>query len=59
MKLIEYFKGQKEDSNFNLLPDGIFALEQDGKIIDDSNPYDGKENTKLAAEDKKRSRICF
>ncbi len=37
MKLLEYFKSQKEDNNFNLLPDGIFALEQDGKIIDVNN----------------------
>ena len=34
MKLLKYFKSQKEDSNFDLLPDGIFTLEQDGKIID-------------------------
>ena len=34
MKILEYFKGQKEDDNFNLLPDGIFTLEQDGKIVD-------------------------
>ncbi len=34
MKILEYFKSQKEDNNFNLLPDGIFTLEQDGKIID-------------------------
>ena len=34
MKILEYFKNQKEDNNFNLLPDGIFTLEQDGKIID-------------------------
>lgn len=37
MKLLEYFKSQKEDNNFNLLPDGIFTLEQDGKIIDVNN----------------------
>lgn len=34
MKILEYLKSQKEDNNFNLLPDGIFTLEQDGKIID-------------------------
>ncbi len=34
MKILEYFKSQKEENNFNLLPDGIFTLEQDGKIID-------------------------
>ena len=34
MKILDYFKGQKEDINFNLLPDGIFTLEQDGKIVD-------------------------
>ena len=32
MKIVEYFKNQKEDKNFNLLPDGIFTIEQDGKI---------------------------
>ena len=37
MKLLEYFKSQNEDNNFNLLPDGIFTLEQDGKIIDVNN----------------------
>ena len=38
MKVLEYFKSQpKEDNNFNLLPDGIFTLEQDGKIIDVNN----------------------
>ena len=34
MKLLQYFKSQKEDISFDLLPDGIFTLEQDGKIID-------------------------
>ena len=34
MKILDYFKSQKEDNNFNLLPDGIFTLEQDGKIVD-------------------------
>lgn len=33
MKIIEYFTKQKEDKNFNLLPDGVFTIEQDGKII--------------------------
>ena len=34
MKILEYFKNQKEDNNFNLLPNGIFTLEQDSRIID-------------------------
>ena len=35
MRLLNYFKNQKEDKiNFNLLPDGIFTLETDGRIID-------------------------
>jgi len=35
MKILEYFKSHKEEiNNFNLLPDGIFTLEQDGKIVD-------------------------
>ena len=34
MKLLNYFKSQKPDNSFNLLPDGIFTLEQDGKIVD-------------------------
>ena len=33
MKILEYFKNQKEDVSFNLLPDGIITIEQDGKII--------------------------
>ncbi|MBR5304538.1 MAG: PAS domain-containing sensor histidine kinase [Candidatus Gastranaerophilales bacterium] len=37
MKILKYFKSQKEETNFNLLPDGIFTLEQDGKIIDVNN----------------------
>ena len=37
MKLLEYFKSQKEDISFDLLPDGVFTLEQDGKIIDVNN----------------------
>jgi signal transduction histidine kinase len=37
MKILEYFKSQKEENNFNLLPDGIFTLEQDGKIVDVNN----------------------
>lgn len=34
MKLLKYFKSQQEDFDFNLLPDGIITLEQDGKIVD-------------------------
>jgi len=34
MKILKYFKPVKQDNNFNLLPDGIFTIEQDGKIID-------------------------
>ena len=34
MKILEYFKPVKADNDFNLLPDGIFTLELDGKIID-------------------------
>jgi len=35
MKLLNYFKSQKQvENNFNVLPDGIFVLEQDGKIIE-------------------------
>lgn len=36
MKILNLFKShqQKEENDFNLLPDGIFVLEQDGKIID-------------------------
>ena len=37
MKILDYFKSHKEDDNFNLLPDGIFTLGQDGKIIDVNN----------------------
>ncbi|MBQ4647486.1 MAG: PAS domain-containing protein [Candidatus Gastranaerophilales bacterium] len=37
MKILEYFKSQKEENHFNLLPDGIFTLEQDGKIVDVNN----------------------
>ena len=38
MKILDLFKShQKEESDFNLLPDGIFILEQDGKIIDVNN----------------------
>ena len=33
MKILEYFKNQKDDKNFNLLPDAVFTIEQDGKII--------------------------
>ncbi len=34
MKILDYFKPVKQENNFNLLPDGIFTLEQDGRIID-------------------------
>ncbi|MBQ8476125.1 PAS domain-containing protein, partial [bacterium] len=34
MKILDYLKPSKVDNNFNLLPDGVFTLEQDGKIID-------------------------
>lgn len=38
MKILDLFKShQNEETNFNLLPDGIFVLEQDGKIIDVNN----------------------
>jgi len=39
MKILDFFKShqQKEENDFNLLPDGIFVLEQDGKIIDVNN----------------------
>ena len=37
MKLIEYFKKPKEEESFDLLPDGVFTLEQDGKIINVNN----------------------
>ena len=38
MKILDLFKSQqKEENDFNLLPDGIFVLEQDGKIIDVNN----------------------
>ncbi len=34
MKLLDYFKKPKEENDFDLLPDGVFTLEEDGKIID-------------------------
>ena len=34
MKITDYFKPVKQETNFNLLPDGVFTLEHDGKIID-------------------------
>ena len=38
MKILDYFKtSSKEENNFNLLPDGIFTLEQDGKVVDVNN----------------------
>ena len=38
MKILNYFKSQKEVGfDLNLLPDGIFVIEQDGKIADVNN----------------------
>ncbi len=37
MNIIDYFKPVKQENNFNMLPDGIFTLEQDGRIIDVNN----------------------
>lgn len=34
MKIFDCFKNHKVENRFNLLPDGIFILENDGKIID-------------------------
>lgn len=34
MSIFDCFKSPKAENRFNLLPDGIFVLEQDGKIID-------------------------
>ncbi len=34
MKLFDSFKKPKVENKFNLLPDGVFVLEHDGKIID-------------------------
>ncbi len=34
MKLLDYFKKPKEQESFDLLPDGVFTLEEDGKILD-------------------------
>ena len=34
MKIIDYLKPVKPEINFNMLPDGVFTLEQDGKIVD-------------------------
>ena len=33
-KLFDFFRSPKVENNFNVLPDGIFTLEQDGKIVD-------------------------
>ena len=38
MKFLNYFKSQKEVGfDLNLLPDGIFVIEQDGRIADVNN----------------------
>ena len=37
MKLLDYFKKPKEEKSFDILPDGVFTLEEDGKIIDVNN----------------------
>lgn len=38
MKILNYFKSQKEVGfDLNLLPDGIFVIEQDGRITDVNN----------------------
>ena len=38
MKILNYFKSQKEVGfDLNLLPDGIFVIEQDGRIADVNN----------------------
>ena len=34
MKIVDYFKPVKQKIDFNMLPDGVFTLEQDGRIID-------------------------
>lgn len=34
MKLLDYFKKTKAEESFDLLPDGVFTLEEDGKILD-------------------------
>ena len=33
MKILEYFKPVKQENDFDTLPDAIFILEQDGKIV--------------------------
>ena len=37
MKILDFFKShqQKEENDFNLLPDGIFVLEQDAAIVNE------------------------
>lgn len=37
MKLLKCLKAEKIQTNLDLLPDGVFVLEQDGKIIDVNN----------------------
>lgn len=34
MKILDLFKNKIEETGFSLLPDGIFTLEQDGRIVD-------------------------
>ncbi len=37
MNLLNCLKAEKVNTNFDLLPDGIFVLEQDGRIVDVNN----------------------
>ena len=34
MNILEHLKPVKQGNNFNLLPDGVFTIEQDGRIVD-------------------------
>ena len=34
MKILEHLKPVKQNIDFNVLPDGVFAIEQDGRIIE-------------------------
>lgn len=34
MKILEHLKPVKQSNNFNVLPDGVFTVEQDGRIVD-------------------------
>lgn len=34
MKFLEHFRSQKTEENFDVLPDGIFVLNQEGQVID-------------------------